>query len=129
MGYSKFAMTKHKQIFNQMLEENKALFADFERVHSRYDLDPKTWQEKFNESGQAVMECLKKYEDKLCRFSEKGQYANFSASLAEKFWELVRQKFPKIDFVGVKISQPQKPTQPAPKPAPFDFEIKKISLL
>jgi hypothetical protein len=122
-------MTKHQKIFKQMLKENEALFADFERVHARYDLDPKTWQDKFNQVGQAVMELVKKYEDDLCRHSEKGQYANFSANLAEKFWELVRRKYPRIDFVGVKISGPQKPTQRVSKPAAFDFEIKKISLL
>ena len=122
-------MTKHKRIFKQMLQENEALFADFELVHARYDLDPKTWQDKFNQVGPAAMDLIKKYEDYLCRHSEKGQYANFSASLAEKFWELVRRKYPRIDFVGVKISGPQKPTQPALQTATPDFEIKKIPLL
>ena len=112
-----------------MLEENQELFQDFEKVHARYDLDPKLWQEKFNEVGEPVMEAVKRYEDKLCRHSEKGKYANFSAGLADKFWELVRQEFPKIDFVGVKISRPENnDTSPAPT-ASQDFEIKKISLL
>lgn len=120
-------MTKHKQIFNQMLEENQEIFADFEKIHTRYDLDSKTWQEKFNEIGQPVVELIKKYENKLCRHSEKGKYANFSAGLAEKFWELAREQFPKIDFVGVKISKPQGSADSSP---PInDFEIKKISLL
>lgn len=112
-----------------MLEENEALFADFEQIHARYDLDPQVWQEKFNGVGEPIIELIKKYENKLCRHSEKGQYANFSAGLAEKFWELARKEFPKIDFVGVKISLPQKSPPTAPRTQTVDFEIRKISLL
>ncbi len=113
-------MTKHQKIFNQMLKENKNLFAEFDKIYQCYNLDPQTHQQKFNKKGEQIKEIIQKYENRLCGRSEKGIYANFSASLAEKFWNLIRQKYPKIDFVGVKISQ-----APARKTI---FDIPKIRL-
>lgn len=98
-----------------MLLENKSAFAQFEQIHHLYALQPEKYQLEFNQAGKPIMEICKDYENRLCRFSEKGSYAKFSTKLAEKFWEQVRKKYPKIDFVGVKLSSP-------------DMEIKRIKL-
>ena len=116
-------MTKYQKYFNQMLEDNKKLFKDFESVHNRYVLDPKAFQEEFNQAGQPVVEVIKEYENRLCGHSEKGIYGKFSASLAEKYWDLIRRKYSKIDFIGIKVVRPAKKESLAPI-----FEIKKIKL-
>lgn len=118
-------MTRHQSVFNQMLSENKALFDEFSHIHDRYVLSPHLWQEKFNQIGKEVVKIINQYENKLCRKSEKGKYAHFSANLAEKFWQLVRKKFAKIDFVGVKISSAK--TNHEASSLSNNFEIKKIS--
>ena len=117
-------MTKYRKYFKQMLEENKKLFKDFESIHNRYVLEPQKYQEEFNQVGQPVVEVIKEYENRLCGHSEKGIYGKFSSSLAEKFWDLIRRKYPKIDFVGIKVIRPANN-----KHQETFFEIKKIKLL
>lgn len=102
-----------------MLEENEKLFNQFTTIHQKYLLSPAENQLEFNQIGAQVIIIIKQYENKLCGKSEKGIYANFSAKLSEKFWGLIRQKFPKIDFVGVKVIKSS--------PSKTDFEFKKIS--
>ena len=117
-------MTKYQKYFNQMLEDNKKLFSDFESIHNRYVLEPQKYQEEFNQAGQPVIKVIKEYENRLCGHSEKGIYGKFSTSLAEKYWNLIRQKYSKIDFVGIKIIRPANN-----KHQKTVFEIKKIKLL
>lgn len=117
-------MTKYQKYFNQMLKKNKKLFKDFESIHNRYVLEPQKYQEEFNEVGKPIVEVIKEYENRLCGHSEKGIYGKFSSTLAEKFWNLVRQTYSKVDFVGVKIKRPAKKENQE-----ISFEIKKIKLL
>lgn len=98
------SMTKYKKIFDEMINKNRELFIKFKITHDMYANDKKTWANQFNEEGSRVLEIIREYEDILCRHSEQGQYSKFSANLAEKFWDEVRKNYPKIDFVGVKIS-------------------------
>lgn len=101
-----------------MLRENTEAFEAFRKVHEEYSKDT-SLQEKFNEVGKPVVGIIKDYEDKLCRGSEAGGYAQYSGNLAEKFWSEVKREFPLIDRVGVVI-----------KTAPTDtFELKKIDLV
>lgn len=97
-------MTKYKQIFDEMLKKNRELFIKFKITHDLYSSDRKTWVKQFNDEGEKVLEIIREYENHLCGHSEQGQYSKFSANLAEKFWQEVRKNYPKIDFVGVKIS-------------------------
>jgi len=113
-------MTKYQQTFQTMLEENKQLFSEFISIHQKYLLSPRENQGEFNRVGARTISVIKQYENRLCGKSEKGIYANFSGKLAEKFWDLVRKKFPKIDFVGVKVIKTS-----VRKPKTFEF--KKIS--
>lgn len=95
-------MTKHEKYYMEMIEQNRDLFNQFMDIHDKYVKDQFSWQVKFNIIGEKVVEIIREWERKLCRNTERGQYGVFSANLADKFWNLVRKDFPKIDFVGVK---------------------------
>ncbi|MDO8657429.1 MAG: hypothetical protein Q7K55_01715 [Candidatus Levybacteria bacterium] len=94
-------MTKHKQYFEDMLTYNKELFDEFKVIHDKYAIDPKTFKEEFNEKGQEAMDIIRRYENMLCGKSEGGKFSKFSGNLSDKFRELIREHFPKIDFVGI----------------------------
>ena len=95
-------MTKYEEYYQKMIDQNLDLFGDFQDLHDQYFLNPKQWQNEYNQQGEKVVEVIREWETKLCRESEGGQFGKFSANLAEKFWGLVRKDYPKIDFVGVK---------------------------
>lgn len=97
-------MSKYKQYFDEMLIQNEELFSTFETIHNNYIINPDAWQEKLNNVGKEVMDIIKDYEDRLVAKQEGGKYSKFSTQTSEKFWSEIRTKYPKIDFVGVKIS-------------------------
>ncbi|KKQ75493.1 MAG: hypothetical protein US96_C0010G0009 [Candidatus Woesebacteria bacterium GW2011_GWB1_38_5b] len=99
-----------------MLEQNKSIFDEFKKLHDEYALNPDTLQKKYNEKGKKVMEIVRLYEDRLCGHAEGSGYAAYSGNLAEKFQQEVRRVFPKIDWIGVKVTKTP------------NFEIKKINL-
>lgn len=94
-------MTKHKQCFQDMMDYNKELFEEFKSIHDKYATEPEKFKDEFNEKGQDVLNIIRKYENMLCGKSEGGKFGKFSSGLSDKFWELIRDHFPKIDFVGV----------------------------
>ncbi|MEK7521894.1 MAG: hypothetical protein AAB599_03815 [Patescibacteria group bacterium] len=98
--------TKYKKMVDEMLTTEKSLFDEFREVHNRYFLNPKQTQDEFNEKGRKVQEVIRKYENILCGRSENTGYGAYSSSLAQKFQDEIRKIFPKIDFIGVKISDP-----------------------
>jgi len=97
-------MTKSRQYFEMMLKNNTELFSIFETIHNNYIINPDAWQEKLNNVGAEVMDIIKEYEDRLVSHQEGGKYSRFSTQTSEKFWQEIRKKYPKIDFVGVKIT-------------------------
>jgi hypothetical protein len=96
-------MTKYQKYFQEMFDRNAEVFEKFSDVHSKYITDPDKWQDLFNEEGKKAVTIIREWERRLCQHSERGQYGKFSSNLAEKFWGEVRIRFPKIDFVGVKL--------------------------
>lgn len=96
-------MTKYKEYYEKMLNNNKELFENFQRLHDRYVLDEEKWQEKFNEEGEKILDVVREYENKLCSQSEKGGYSNFTPKLAEKFREEIKKHFSMIEHVGIKV--------------------------
>lgn len=110
-------MVKYKQYVQELLERNKEVFDNFRKLHDEYVENPEATQERFNAEGKEIIKLVQEYENRLCGKSERGTYGKFSAGLAEKFRAEVRKHFPKIDFVGVTISDS------TPK-----FTIKKIAL-
>ena len=107
----------------QMMDENQELFNNFKEIHDEYALDPPKWQKIFNNYGKEIQDMIRVYERKLLTNMATGKYGQFSTQVSDKFWGEVRKIFPKIDFIGVKLTRKSEP----PKPA-FNFEIKKIKL-
>jgi hypothetical protein len=95
-------MVKYKQIFNEMIQENKAVFADFKKLHDQYAQDEKKWKTDFDREGQKILLIVKRYENRLCGRSENSGYGKFSSGLTDKFWGEVKTLFPLIEFVGAE---------------------------
>ena len=85
-----------------MVHNNWKLFTSFKNLHDRYLIEPEACHREFNAEGEKILGVIREWERRLCQQTEKGQYSKFSSGLADKFWELVRADYPKIDFVGVK---------------------------
>lgn len=94
-------MTKYKEYYEMMMKNHQNEFDKFREIHDKYVLDPKGTESEFNMVGRKIQDIIRDYEDKLCGHSESGQYGKFSSSLADKFWDLIRKEFVKIDYIGV----------------------------
>jgi len=92
---------KYQEYFTKMLEENKEEFARFAKLHDFYVSDSESWQDAYNREGKAIVEIIRVWERKLCQTSERGQYGKYSAGLSDKFWEEIRKRYSKIDYIGV----------------------------
>ena len=97
-------MSEYQKMMTKMMEEHKELFDNFADIHREYAFNPASWQKLFNQYGGEVVEIIREYERRLCSNMATGKYGQFSSKLAEKFWAEVKKVFPKIDFVGVKLS-------------------------
>jgi gamma-glutamylcysteine synthetase len=102
-GLYNLEMTKYREYYQKMVNNNKKLFEDFQRLHDRYVLDEEKWQDKFNEEGEKILDVVREYENKLCSQSEKGGYSNFTPKLAEKFREEIKKHFSMIEHIGIKV--------------------------
>ncbi len=85
-----------------MMTQHKAEFDAFKPIHDAFALNPEKNKTEFNKVGSDIVDIIRDFERRLCGHSEKGQYGKFSANLSQKFWDLVRKDFPKIDFVGIR---------------------------
>ncbi|PIU03985.1 hypothetical protein COT44_00480 [Candidatus Shapirobacteria bacterium CG08_land_8_20_14_0_20_39_18] len=97
-------MTKYKQLYFEMVQNNKDVFEEFKKIHDLYRADPDKYQEKYNEVGKPIMEIIRKWESRLCGKMEGSGRGLFSGGVSEKFMVEIRANFPKIDMVGVKRS-------------------------
>ena len=95
-------MTKYKQYFQQMMDENQELFSAFQTIHDGYKQDRKTWSQKFHGQGKEVVEIIRDWEQRLCAGMERGNNAVYSSKLSEKFWGEIKQLYSHIELVGVK---------------------------
>ena len=119
-------MTKFKEYYNRMVEENKEAFDKFTQIHFEYSTDEEKYQDEFNKEGEKIQKIIHEWEDKLCSQSEKAGYGNYTGNLAEKFQEEVRHHFPLIDYIGI-ISK--KSTFNVKKITPkVEFSLKKIKI-
>lgn len=109
-------MTKYKQYFEKMVEENKQLFDEFKAVHAKYDLDDGANQDEFNKLGEKVLDVIHEWENRLCKTSEGAGFGSFTTNLAAKFQEEVKKSFPLFDHIGIVATK--EPT----------FSLKKIKL-
>lgn len=114
-------MTKYKEYFNKMLEENKELFEAFRKLHEKYQNDQDALQDEFNALGRKVQGVANDYENRLCKHSEKGGYSQYTPKLSEKFQAEIKKEFPFYDHIGLIVQKP------LPKPSQH-FSLKKISV-
>jgi hypothetical protein len=125
-------MTKFKEYYKRMVEENKEMFDSFAQLHMDYSMDEDKFQNQFNKDGEIILKVIHEWENKLCSQSEKAGYSNYTGGLSEKFQAEVRSHFPLIDHIGIivtpKKSAPEitlKRVNLSPVPA---FNLKKIRL-
>ncbi len=85
-----------------MSEQNADLFAKFDKIHAEYVLNPKKNEKEFNTVGLDVVDTVRFWERKLCSGMERSNNGVYSDKLADKFWEVVRERYSHIDMVGVK---------------------------
>ncbi|HQM15590.1 MAG TPA: hypothetical protein PLM16_00045 [Candidatus Woesebacteria bacterium] len=97
------AVAKYKQLYQMMRVQEESLFAEFAKLHQRYQQSPKQHQAEFNRQGEQVLEVVRDWERRLCSPMGRTIYGQYSNQVSEKFWQLVRDEFPAIDMVGVKI--------------------------
>ena len=65
-------------------------------------MNPKKFEKEFNSFGLDVVDTIRFWERKLCSGMEKSNNGVYSDKLADKFWEVVRERYSHIDMVGVK---------------------------
>ncbi len=112
------AMTKYREYFERMLNNEKRAFDEFTKLHMRYSQDQDGLQEEFNNEGSKIIAIIREWENKLCSTSDKAGYGGYTSNLSEKFWSEIRKIYPLIDYVGVV----------AKKKKVDNFTISKISL-
>ncbi len=123
-------MTKYREYFKKMLDENREIFDEFKNIHDRYGLDMNNLQEEFNEVGKRVFKVIREYENRLCNRSESNGYGSYTGSLAQKFMDEIRGLFPHIDRVGIIVKK-SSPGVSIPKLSPVsksEFSLKKLRL-
>lgn len=97
------AKAKYKQYYEKMLEKEQELFEEFKPIHDSYRENRAKHQAEFNQVGSKVVEAIHDWERKLCSAMGRTQYAKYSETVSEKFWDLIREDYDQIDMVGVKI--------------------------
>ncbi len=97
-------MTKYKQYFQEMREANQETFEQFRKIHDLFAADRAKYQDDFNLQGQKIMEIIQEWEKRLCSRMEGSKNSVYSANLSEKFRSEVRNEFPKIDLIGVRLT-------------------------
>lgn len=94
-------MTKYAKYYQLMCQQHADVLDAFDPVHAQYALDQSNADE-FHTVGLRALDVIRSWERRLCSGMERGQHAQYSANLAEKFWLLVKKRYPLIDSVGVK---------------------------
>jgi gamma-glutamylcysteine synthetase len=94
-------MTKYKEYFDRMIEENKEIFEKFKILHANYGMEEEKYQNEFNIEGQKILDIAHEWENRLCKSSEGAGFGTFTVKLAEKFQEEIRIHYPLIDHVGI----------------------------
>lgn len=103
------AVAKYKQYYQQMKEQNQALWAEFAKIHQAVldsggiDRDSKLTA-KFHQTGQRLVDVIRDWDRRLCSAMGRGAFSKYSEKLSEKFWAEAAKEFELIYSVGVKKS-------------------------
>ncbi len=85
-----------------MIDRNKAVFEAFRVAHDAYDPKTHAGQKELDETGEDVLNLIRRFENILCGYSETSRYGKYSNKTAETFWGYIRKDFPHIDFIGMR---------------------------
>lgn len=96
--------TKYQEFYQLMYEENKELFDYFSALCENYERDPEIYKERFDEEGKKVMRIMQDWDRKLCKKMDRTGKGNYSTAVSQKFWDVIKKKYPRILEVGVKKS-------------------------
>lgn len=99
------AQAKYQIYYQKMIDDNRSLFDRFAKIHQSFDQDQELNAEAFHQLGRDVLDVIRDYDRRLCAAMGRGVYSIYSDKLSQKFWDLVREDFPKIDLVGVKVKK------------------------
>ena len=102
---SYMAQAKYQIYYQKMIDDNRTLFDRFAKIHQLFEKDQELNAEAFHQLGKEVLEVIRDYDRRLCAAMGRGVYSVYSDKLSQKFWDLVRADFPKIDLVGVKVKK------------------------
>jgi hypothetical protein len=84
--------TKYEKQYQEMLKYDLKLFQDLKVASAK----PKTAD--FKELQRKALRVIHENENVLCSRTESTKFSNFSATLADKFWEKIRAEYPEIDY-------------------------------
>ena len=96
---------KYQIYYQKMIDEHRSLFDRFAKIHQLFEKDQNQHATAFHEVGREVLDVIRDYDRRLCAAMGRGVYSIYSDKLSQKFWDLVRADFSKIDLVGVKIKR------------------------
>jgi len=99
------AQAKYQIYYQKMIDDNRSLFDRFAKIHHLFEADQNLNADAFHQLGKEVLEVIRDYDRRLCAAMGRGVYSVYSDKLSQKFWDLVRIDFPKIDMVGVKVKK------------------------
>jgi glucosamine 6-phosphate synthetase-like amidotransferase/phosphosugar isomerase protein len=97
---------KYQIYYQKMIDDNRSVFDQFAKIHQQFEQNAEKAAEDFHQLGREVLDIIRDYDRRLCAAMGRGIYSVYSDKLSQKFWDLVREDFPKIDMVGVKIKKP-----------------------
>jgi hypothetical protein len=96
---------KYQIYYQKMIDDNRSLFDRFAKIHRLFEIDQELNANDFHRLGREVLDVIRDYDRRLCAAMGRGVYSVYSDKLSQKFWDLVRVDFPKIDMVGVKVKK------------------------
>lgn len=96
---------KYQIYYQKMIDEHRALFDNFAKIHQQFEQDQSQHAAAFHQLGQQVLDVVRDYDRRLCAAMGRGIYSVYADKLSQKFWDLVRKDFSKIDLIGVKIKK------------------------
>ncbi len=99
-------MTKHDRYYQLMSDQNVDLLARFDQIHHQFQTqaNPEV-AAQFHAVGRDVRDLIYSWERRLCAGMERGVHGQYSQGVSQKFWDLVRRRYPLIDQVGLIIKK------------------------
>jgi methionyl-tRNA synthetase len=98
------AGVKYKETIKKLKAEYLELWSSFKIVHDEY-VQTRQRSVEFHSVGKELVEKIRDAERILCAGMGRGQYSQYTTTLADKLWGEIRKELPGIDLVGVRSSR------------------------